>query len=228
MKLLIVIFLYFGFLSAYTQPRIQIEGNGVYDWGKINPKGKALSAKVKIYNKGNKILKISKVKPACGCTTAPLDKNEIEPGEFATLSISLNVNHDGIVSKSIAITSNDPKAENKNLILKANIIMPISLSNSMIGFSNLQIGKMVNTKILLKNNTNKDIKITKIVTFPDNLKIDLKAKTIIAGANELGLNISYLPKNNSDLRGKITLFTNNRDMEKVEISVWGRMSSQKK
>lgn len=217
---LISLFLILQF-TAFSQPKIQIEGNDTYDWGKIDPKGKPLTAKVKIYNKGTETLKITKVKPGCGCTTAPLDKNDIEPNDFATLSISLNVSNDGPVHKSIKITSNDPASPDKNLSLKANIVRPIGLSRKYVNFNNLVIGKESSAQVVIKNNTSKDVKIKDIIVEPKDLKVNIKKNTKIPANKDLTLEVKITPKNSSNISGKITLKTDNKDMESIDISVWG-------
>lgn len=214
-------------LTSYSQPKIQIQGNDTYDWGKIDPKGVSLKAKVKIYNKGTDTLKISKVKPGCGCTTAPLDKNNIEPNGFATLNITLNVSNDGPVHKSIRITSNDPISPNKNLVLKADIVRPIGLSQRYIGFNSLEIGKEATSEVVIKNNTKKDIKIRDIILNPKDLKVNINKNSKIPANKELTLEVKITPNNSSNISGKITLKTDNKDMESIDILVWGRFPTKK-
>lgn len=59
---------------AFAQPKISIQGGDTQDWGKVKPKDSPLKASIKITNEGSEELKISDVRPGCGCTTAPLDK----------------------------------------------------------------------------------------------------------------------------------------------------------
>lgn len=213
-------------LTANSQPKIEIEGNDTYDWGKIDPKGAPLKAKVKIYNKGTGTLKIAEVKPGCGCTTAPLDKNNIEPNGFATLSITLNVSNDGPVHKSIRITSNDPNTPNKILYLKADIVRPIGLSKNYIAFNNLQIGKESTSNVVIKNNTKKDIKISDIIVEPKDFKVNIKKNTKIPANKELTLEVRITPNNSSNINGKITLKTDNKDMKSIDIFLWGSFPSK--
>ncbi|MFH1051307.1 MAG: DUF1573 domain-containing protein [bacterium] len=228
MRILTIIIILLGYAIAYSQPQIQIEGNDVYDWGKIDPKGKSLTAKVKIFNKGNETLKITEVKPGCGCTTAPLDKNDIEPNGFATLSITLNVSNDGPVQKSIRINSNDPKAPIKHLTLKADIVRPIGLSRKFLNFGNLELDKETQSSVTINNNTNKDIHIKDIITEPKDLVLNINKNSVIKAQKELILEIKYTPKNSNNLSGKVSIKTDNKEMESFEISIWGRFPKEKK
>ncbi len=228
MKYLSIIILILGYTFSYSQPQIQIEGNDVYDWGKIDPKGKPLTAKVKIFNKGNETLRITEVKPGCGCTTAPLDKNDIEPNGFATLSITLNVSNDGPVQKSIRINSNDPKEPIKHLTLKVDIVRPIGLSRKFLNFGDLELDKETQSSVTIKNNTNNDIHVKDIITEPKELVLNINKNTVIKAQKELILEIKYTPNNSNNLSGKVLIKTDNKDMDSFEISVWGKFKEETK
>jgi len=228
MKILSITLMLLVYTIANSQPLIQIEGNDVYDWGKVDPKGKPLTAQVKIFNKGNETLKITEVKPGCGCTTAPLDKNDIEPNGFATLSITLNVSNDGPVHKSIRITSNDPKSSTKSLGLKADIVRPIGLSKKFLNFGDLILNKETKSSVIIKNNTNKDILIKEIINDPKELELNIKKNSVIKAQKELILEIKYTPKNSNNLSGKILIKTDNKEMESFEISIFGKFPQEKK
>jgi hypothetical protein len=227
MRYVSIVVLLLGYMFAYTQPKIHIEGNDVYDWGKIDPKGKPLTAKVKIFNQGTDTLKISEVKPTCGCTTAPLDKNNIEPYGYATLDITLTVSDDGPIHKSIGITSNDTKTPTKNLSLKADIVRPIGLSPRFLSFSNMELNKVTIAKSVITNNTNKTIRIKDVVAEPKELAINIKKNTKILPNKTIMLEVRFTPRTLSFLSGKVTLKTDVKDMEDVEISVAGNMAPAK-
>jgi len=62
-----------------------------------------------IHNSGGDTLKISKVTPGCGCTTAPLSKQDIAPNDSARLSVVFDTkNMFGKMIKDVTIKSNDP------------------------------------------------------------------------------------------------------------------------
>ncbi len=97
--LALVVFLFVPFL-LFAQPKIEIVGGDTYDWGTVKRTDDPLRAKIKIKNVGTEVLKITEVKPGCGCTTAPLDKNELKPGEEASLDVTLRITgYQGNVTK---------------------------------------------------------------------------------------------------------------------------------
>lgn len=62
-----------------------------------------------IRNIGGDTLRITKVTPGCGCTTAPLSKEAIPPGDSARLSVVFDTkNMLGKMIKDVSILSNDP------------------------------------------------------------------------------------------------------------------------
>lgn len=70
-----------------------------------------------IHSVGNDTLRISKVTPGCGCTTAPLSKERIAPGDSARLSVVFDTkNMLGKMVKEVSILSND--AEKPTTVLR--------------------------------------------------------------------------------------------------------------
>jgi hypothetical protein len=62
-----------------------------------------------IHNSGSDTLRIDKVTPGCGCTTAPLSKKAIAPDDSARLSVVFDTkNMLGKMIKDVTIKSNDP------------------------------------------------------------------------------------------------------------------------
>jgi hypothetical protein len=226
-KILVGLIVFLSYSIVFSQPKLVIDGGDTYDWGKINPKGAPLTARIKIFNKGNQTLNISEVKPGCGCTTAPLDKNVIKPNDFATLNVTLNVHNDGAVTKTISIKSNDMKNPKKTLFIKADIMNSISVSQKYISFSNLMNGKESVATVKIKNNTNKPVKIIDIKVDPAKIKINLKKNSILPANKEFILEVSYIPNNSINFNGNINIQTNNKDVKNINISVWGNHSSNK-
>jgi len=121
--------------SVLAQPKLEVVGGPVVNWGTVNSKQSPLKAKVKIVNSGNEELKISKVHAACGCTATLLDKDLLKPGDTATIDVSLNIRgRSGSVTKTVTISSNDPKQPRKVLYLKAVVRDPVTISTGVVTF----------------------------------------------------------------------------------------------
>lgn len=209
--------------NIFSQPKLEMEGIKVYDWGDVKLTDSPLKAKIKIYNKGDEKLKIYKVKPACGCTTAPLDKEEIEPGDFATLDVTLNLgNHSGLFIRNINITSNDPENSPMNYQLKCNIVVPIKYFPSQyVSFGMMELNKEAVAKVVLTNTTDTTITIKDVTFSPDSMIISLKKDTPIPPKGSIDVEAKYTPKSIEPVIGWIRFRTDHPDVTSSEITIRG-------
>lgn len=92
-----------------------------FDFGKVN-EGEKPSHIYRFKNTGSNPLKITRVKPSCGCTTPSWSKEEIAPGEEGFVEVSYNSkNRPGMANKSITVTGNFEQ-RNKVLRFKVDVI----------------------------------------------------------------------------------------------------------
>lgn len=219
---------------VFAQPKIEIIGGDTYNWGKVKLSEGPLKASVKIKNSGNQELIIQNVKPSCGCTTAPLDKDRLKPGETATLDITLKISHGGNVSKSIRIASNDPKVPNKNLVIAADVVEMLKIEPySSISFKELQIGKESTASVSIFNYDKMPVKI-KITDSEPNYMIagltDSNGKsvngkeTIIQPGKKIDVNIKVTPQQSGYFRSNIKFETNHPDHKVLEVRGYGNVS----
>jgi len=208
---------------GYSQPKLEVIGGNNYDWGTTYPKDSPLKVKIKIKNSGNDILKIYEVKPGCGCTTAPLDKNELKPGEEATLDISLNISsYTGSITKSIRITSNDPTNKDSYIYLKTNVFRPIIVQpNQNITNSDMLLNKEATYTFQLKNQGDKAITINDITHSPDNLVLNIEKGQTIAPNQVLSCTARFIPQKAGNFSGYIRLSTNDPNSDNVYINLYG-------
>lgn len=227
-NLIFLVISLFTFSSVFSQPKIEISNNAMKDWGKVSKKENPLQTQFKIYNKGNKVLKVYAVKPTCGCTTAPLDKNDINPGEYATMNVTLQINKDeGKVKKFISVTSNDPKEDKKDIELNANILVPFSFfPNKNILFGTISRKKENIGKIVITNNLDNDIRILSVKVLPSFVKVNLKAGDKIKPGQDFVLVCSFKnPKLEGKFDGKVTIQTTDPDMPLIELNMYGIVGS---
>src|SRR3989304_170994 len=80
-----------------------------HDFGQVQ-EGKVVEYTFAFENSGKSILKISDIKTSCGCTAALVSSEKLEPNQQGTLKVELDTfNRKGKMSRTITITSNDPK-----------------------------------------------------------------------------------------------------------------------
>jgi len=211
----------FGFSESMAQPKLEVIGGSTYDWGKVPFSKGPLKGIIKLKNAGNQPLKISEVKPGCGCTTAPLDKKYLKPGEFATMNVTLNPgSSSGELVKGLTISSNDPKVPIKAVTLKAYIIKPIQvLPQPYIAIPQSKVGTNSDASITLKNTTDIPIKITQFIA-SKGITVLSKAKNIPPGG-QITVPIRVKPTVKGYWNGSITCKTNHPDLAEMDVIVYG-------
>jgi Protein of unknown function (DUF1573) len=125
--------------SATAQPKIRMQT--VHDWGRLDPKysnghGFELKASIPVANIGTDTLHIIEVRPACGCTTAPIKDSVLAPGEETSIEVTmLAPTTNGPISKHITVITNELVDYAHLLEIKADIQRPVQLSGAYIGFN---------------------------------------------------------------------------------------------
>lgn len=226
MKLYAITFLFLiCFINlTFAGPKLEIEGGNTYDWGIVKPDQSPLKAKIKLWNKGDEQLEIKNVKPGCGCTTAPLDKNLLQPGEYATLDVSLNItSYNGDVTKSISIYTNEENNDHVVLFIKANVSRPVNVFPTYLAFSRLMVGEESSAKVVLTNNTDKPIKVNKITISDERIKLSLKNGDILQPKQPLSVDAFYKPDAPGRLDFNVVIETDSKEADKIEIRGWGNI-----
>ncbi|WNJ18036.1 DUF1573 domain-containing protein [Pontibacter sp. G13] len=86
-----------------------------YNYGQV-PSGTVVAHRFSFKNTGDQPLKLTKVKPSCGCTTPEWSQEEIAPGAEGFIDVKFNsAGKSGMQNKSITVTGN---FANFNKILK--------------------------------------------------------------------------------------------------------------
>lgn len=87
----------------------------------IVTKGDVIKHAFQIRNDGDAPLRLTDVRPACGCTVAKYDK-VIAPGKVGNVNVKVETeNFDGPISKSIAVFTNDTATPKLQLVVKAKV-----------------------------------------------------------------------------------------------------------
>lgn len=216
--------LFFTVVSASAFPKFHVEGGDTKDWGDIRKSDNPLKHTFLIKNKGDDTLRIYRVKPTCGCTTAPISRDQIEPGGTATLDVTYRVSQPGKNSKSIQISTNDPEQRHTELNLKANLILSLSAFPTYFGFgTNLQVGKEEPASLELTNTTNNDIIIKKVKHEISGLSLNIKKGSIIPPKGKLKVNATLKPEAVGRINGVILLYTSDHEVDRLSIRIWGEV-----
>lgn len=205
-------------LAASAQPKLEIVGGNTYDWKEVKPNNNPLKTVLTIKNTGDESLKITKVKPTCSCTAAPLDKYDLQPGESVAMNVTLRISRSSnYVNKSILIYSNDPENSKKIIRLKAHVIHPIDINDRFMNFGKVKLGDSGFATVKIKNNTNEAVKLYDFKVTPDYVKINVKRNILINPGEEFIIKAEVKPKNRDRIKPKIIFSTNHPDYKTVTI-----------
>ena len=97
-------------VEAENMPNTTVEWYETsFDFGKITP-GAKVQHTFRFKNTGDQPLKITRVKPSCGCTSPNWSKEEIAPGEEGFVEVIFNsAGKTGMQHKTVTVTGNfDP------------------------------------------------------------------------------------------------------------------------
>lgn len=98
-------------------PRLSF-GEQVYDFNRTK-EGKEVENEFELFNNGKSVLNIRKVDSNCTCLKAELSKNDLAPGESATIrAVFDSSGRKGNQQKAITVYSNDPSSPVQRLTVK--------------------------------------------------------------------------------------------------------------
>jgi hypothetical protein len=141
MSILVLTGLLAGQALAAGEPRIKF-AETVWNFGKIS-QGKAVSHEFVFTNAGDAALVIKRVTTTCGCTAALVSAEKLAPGEEGKIEVKFDTRgYGGQVGKVVYVESNDPKAPQTQLEVRADIEVPPSPKIEIDPY-NLDIGLLV-------------------------------------------------------------------------------------
>jgi len=115
-----------------------------------------------VRNEGTEILKIITVKPSCGCTVAQTYDREILPGATGKIPIIINTTRlRSKVTKTVTVTSNDPKDSTVRLSISGTVKQRIKIDPPKGGtFGRIKPNESVKRTLTLTNNTDSPVELT--------------------------------------------------------------------
>ena len=169
-------------------------------------------------NTGTTNLEIQKVQPACGCTTAELEKKIIPPGESTKIAATLSLaGRGGEVQKPIFIESNDPANPTLQLVIKGIIGTDFQIIPSTMILRKDSADAPATASVIVKSLKNEIFEILSAKTESEKLKVrwdkfsDENSYQVTANLED-----HFPPGQYAD---KITLETNHPIRKQLEISV---------
>ena len=220
----VLIFVVLSTMTLEAKPKLVFSTGYILDFGLVRQKDSPLKSEVTIFNKGTDTLIIERVKPNCGCTTAPLSKKVLAPGDSAILKVTLNVEHyEHEIEKRILFKTNY-SFDDIVLYLRANVYKPVSLfPGKYFNFSQMFIGEETVSKIIITNHSGRDLNITNITNTSEDLELNVKVGDIIPKDTDIVVEAKVKPIATGPYSTKIDIIIDDADMPVIQLSGFGRV-----
>jgi hypothetical protein len=233
-------------MAASAQAKLEIVGGETYDWGKVKPpKEGYLEAEIKMKNVGTKALRITDVRPGCGCTKTDPDKFELNPGEISTMKVKLNISPSqaGPVQKNITVSWADlegakalsankanntpiPMGTDTTIVsgyvwLKADIQRALMVAPApYFSFSDLRLNQESTAKLQITNNADQDIILSDWVT-EGGLVCNQATRVTLKPGQTIEVVARVSPAVKGNYSGGVKVKTSHPDHPELDLKAYG-------
>ncbi|MCX6140815.1 MAG: DUF1573 domain-containing protein [Candidatus Kapabacteria bacterium] len=227
LPIVIYIFLVYTLNICVAQPKIGIQNE--VDWGVVTPSGpltekQTVKARVPVKNLGDSVLIISNVRVQCGCTSAPIERDTLAPGEETSINITLSLpTGSGSLAKYVTVFSNDPSGAHV-LRLKAEVQRPIQLASSFLAFDRGGVGQ--ETKAVINVTVNADTSVTIVAsTASVGLQVVTPMPLVLTKGKSADIVFRYIPIKPGPFQVEAVLSTTIPGYERIELSGYGAVQA---
>ena len=123
--------------------------NPVHDFGEVWTVP-TLAHTFIVKNTGTNVLKITNVKPGCGCTIKGAYDREIQPGATGKIPLTLRTKGKTNFSTNITVSSNDSSNPTTRVTLKGNIKYYVEANPRNVRFNRIQTNETVKQNVTIK------------------------------------------------------------------------------
>ena len=209
-------------VSAQTgSPQMLVEET-TYNAGTV-PKGEVIEHDFIVKNTGASDLQVLSVKPACGCTTPGFDKI-IPPGGQGKITLKVDTaKFKGQISKSAAVTTNDPSQPNLRLVVNADVTTFIDvLPRDVVTFRQYR-GEEKKQEVTLRSNEGGSFEVKDVQVTGESIQHELTK----AGDNEYTVAV-WLDKQAplGNINGSLKVLTNSVKEPSLTLTVRGSVLGQ--
>lgn len=208
--------------SLRAEPQLTIP-EAVFDFGYV-PQNSTISHIYWLHSTGTDTLKITEVRPGCGCTKAPLEKTDLAVGDSTRLEIIYSTRtYRGLQSKRPNIESNEG-AQSKSIQFKANVYTnpdstyPLLVKPYKWDISRFGEKERTQLEFDISNISREDLEINLIDSPAGMFKVNLPRK-VKAGKTEKGtisLKAEYADK---EFEKSVTIELNDASKTRFTIPV---------
>lgn len=175
-----LVVLLFSFSLSQAAPLLKID-EPVFDFGN-SPGNAKVSHSFWLRSAGDDTLKILSVVPGCGCTKAPLEKNELAPGDSTRLEVIFSTgNYRGHVAKSPRISTNEGATYKTvriltNVLTRPDSTYPLVVTPHKLDISQFGQKERKEVTFTIENITPADLNLSVIDVPSDVFTVELPGK----------------------------------------------------
>jgi hypothetical protein len=122
---LVLTLLIAGCSTSSKYPQLEVNPS-TFDFGAINADDGIVSTTLKLKNTGSEILEILGVSTSCGCTSAEVDKETLQPGEETNLKVNFDPNaHEGLtglLERIVYVRTNIPDKPETQIKIQVEVL----------------------------------------------------------------------------------------------------------
>lgn len=207
---------------AWAQGKLEVEGGDTFNWGRVAPG--PLKTTISVKNVGDAPLKITEVRPSCGCTAAPIDKDLLQPGEVGKISIVMNATGSGPQRKTLSISSDDPSNPSQviNLVADLRPVLTFEPKNYFL-VNNGQVGVPFTATVSVINRSDEDVTfdVPALVQANATVKFSMTAPVTLKAGEKLDLVAEVTPLQAGPINGEVSMKTSTKEFPDVLFNVWG-------
>jgi len=209
-------------LVVNADPRISVSPRQI-DFGSVK-EGEVVNSIITIKNEGDSPLNISKVQPACGCSTVELAKKSLQAEESTTLNIKLDTTgFKGNTIKKFRIVSDDSVSPSLLLTMKGEVISDVVVEPSRVYFGDVRYGQGKNVTLSVLANDVKDFTILEAVSDTEFVKIE----EVSTNTEGKVFRVALLPEAPvGEIRSRVILKTTSKKHPTVIVPVLGKVVSE--
>jgi hypothetical protein len=150
--------------SLFSAPKIEFNSKTFLCDTVIEGKMEKLKAEFVAKNTGNELLKITSIRPGCGCTNVKYD-SLIKPGKSSRITAEVNIKgyRAGNISKSMVVSSNAENEKEVRLYINATITAIVELADQSIIFGGSDTTKTRTVTLASKKH---DLNVTDVYLLP--------------------------------------------------------------
>jgi len=212
--------------ESFTGPaKLMIVGGDSVNWGRTAPG--LLKHAIKLVNVGGDTLRIKDVHPGCGCTTAPLDKKDLGPGDTATVDVTLDAkSRSGLLHKSLTLTTNDSARPSIVMALIAEIERDITMTTDIFPPVMVsKVGEEGTTTLSMRNASDHPISLEAPMQSPSPLliKFDMTGPRTLAPGDSMSITARVKVLKAEGGNAQITMATSSKLVPKLEMTITGQV-----